>query len=147
MEISLILITKTDIVFIIYDRYLELWLNFKIPQYFYHLFHVHRLTHKKSNFCWPLKMNSKILQEKIKELQEEETEMRLLKRCEKNLDCDEEKERVVSTSQSTVSLRHYDQVISQWFSQSSIFNGPSSLFVIYVALDVLRIYKHQSICA
>lgn len=57
-------------------------------------------------------MNSKVLQEKIKELQEEEIEMRLLKRSEKSLDNDEEKERVVSTSTSTVSLRHYDQVNS-----------------------------------
>lgn len=55
-------------------------------------------------------MNSKIFQDKIKEIQDEEVEMRLLKRSDKSSEFDDEKDRVISTSTSTVSLKHYDQV-------------------------------------
>lgn len=55
-------------------------------------------------------MNSKILQEKIQEIEDEAIEMRLLKRSEKSQDIVEGKEKAVSTSQCTVSLKHYDQV-------------------------------------
>lgn len=56
-------------------------------------------------------MNSKILQDKIKEIEDEEIEMRLLKRSEKNSECGDDKDRaIISGSQSTVSLKHYDQV-------------------------------------
>jgi hypothetical protein len=55
-------------------------------------------------------MNSKVLQEKIKEIEDEEIEMRLLKRSNQD-NVERDKERVVmSSSQSTVSMKHYDQV-------------------------------------
>lgn len=56
-------------------------------------------------------MNSKILQDKLAEIEDEAIEMRLLKRSEKNQDCADLKDRqIISSSQSTVSLKHYDQV-------------------------------------
>lgn len=56
-------------------------------------------------------MNSKILQEKLRAIaaDDEEIEMRLLKRNEKNFEMEKS---AISTSQSTVSLKHYDQVSS-----------------------------------
>lgn len=54
-------------------------------------------------------MNSKILQDKVRDIEEEAIEMRLLKRSgEKNQDGCERS--IISSSQSTVSLKHYDQV-------------------------------------
>lgn len=55
-------------------------------------------------------MNSKILQDKVQEIEDEAIEMRLLKRSEKSQDYVGNKEKAVSTSQLTVSLKHYDQV-------------------------------------
>lgn len=56
-------------------------------------------------------MNSKVLQDIIKETEDGEAEMRLLKRSEKNQENEDGIDRVaVSVSQSTVSLKHYDQV-------------------------------------
>lgn len=58
-------------------------------------------------------MNSKYLQDRIKEFEDEAIEMRLLRRSEKNQDIVECKERqIISSSDSTVSLKHYDQVSS-----------------------------------
>lgn len=60
-------------------------------------------------------MNSKILQEKVQQIEDDAIEMRLLKRSEKNHEVVEEKEKAVEvsvTSQSTVSMKHYDQVNS-----------------------------------
>jgi hypothetical protein len=88
----------------------------KSPQYFLsfhsHSYLIHQLTHKNLDFLLSaLKMNSKILQDKIKDIEDEEIEMRLLKRSEKNQENGEDKERVIiSSSQSTVSMKHYDQV-------------------------------------
>lgn len=53
-------------------------------------------------------MNSKTLEDRVKEIEEETADMRILKRSEK--DSFEEKEKTVNLSQSTVSLKHYDQV-------------------------------------
>lgn len=56
-------------------------------------------------------MNSKYLQDRLKEIEDEAIEMRLLKRSEKNhesVDCKERQ--IISSSDSTVSLKHYDQV-------------------------------------
>lgn len=56
-------------------------------------------------------MNSKVLQDKVREIEEEGVEMRLLKRSEKNQENGDDKEKTaISVSQSTVSLKHYDQV-------------------------------------
>lgn len=55
-------------------------------------------------------MNSKFLQDKVQEIEDEAIEMRLLKRNEKNHECCDDKEKVISTTHSTVSLKHYDQV-------------------------------------
>lgn len=55
-------------------------------------------------------MNSKILQDKIRDIEEEEIEMRLLKRSEKSQENGDDKGTIISSSQSTVSLKHYDQV-------------------------------------
>lgn len=56
-------------------------------------------------------MNSKVLQEKIKELESHDIEMRLLKRTESNQSHLGEVElKGVCSSKSTVSLKHYDQV-------------------------------------
>lgn len=55
-------------------------------------------------------MNSKFLQDKVQEIEDEAIEMRLLKRSEKNHECADDKEKVISLAQSTVSLKHYDQV-------------------------------------
>lgn len=59
-------------------------------------------------------MNSKIFYEKIQQIEDEAIEMRLLKRSEKNHEIAEEKDQPVTEypSQSTVSLKHYDQVSS-----------------------------------
>ena len=54
-------------------------------------------------------MNSKIFQDKVKEIEDEAIEMRLLKRNEKSLDHGEQKNCVILAN-STVSLKHYDQV-------------------------------------
>lgn len=59
------------------------------------------------------KMNSKILQEKVHQLEEDAIEMRLLKRSEKNHEIIEEKGKEAvpeSITPSTVSMKHYDQV-------------------------------------
>lgn len=56
-----------------------------------------------------LEMNSKILQDKVQEIEEEALEMRLLKRNDKD-GLDYRDRSIISTSQSTVSLKHYDQV-------------------------------------
>lgn len=56
-------------------------------------------------------MNSKYLQDKVKEIEDDAIEMRLLQRSEKNLerlDCQDRQ--IISSSDSTVSLKHYDQV-------------------------------------
>lgn len=53
-------------------------------------------------------MNSKTLEDRVKEIEEETADMRILKRSEK--DGFEEKEKAVNHGQSTVSLKHYDQV-------------------------------------
>jgi hypothetical protein len=55
-------------------------------------------------------MNSKVLQEKIKELEGHEIEMRLLKRTESSQSHGEVELRGVCSSKSSVSLKHYDQV-------------------------------------
>jgi hypothetical protein len=56
------------------------------------------------------KMNSKILQDKVQEIEDEVLEMRLLKRSEKGSGQDGKEKSAISTSQLTVSLKHYDQV-------------------------------------
>lgn len=56
-------------------------------------------------------MNSKTLEDRVREIEEETIEMRILKRGDK--DSFEEKEKsglTLTSSQSTVSLKHYDQV-------------------------------------
>lgn len=56
-------------------------------------------------------MNSKFLQDKVRDIEEEAAEMRLLKRNEKNQDGADDKEKpCILSSQTTVSLKHYDQV-------------------------------------
>lgn len=55
-------------------------------------------------------MNSKVLQEKIKEIESHEIEMRLLKRTESGQSQVEAEIKGVCSSKSTVSLKHYDQV-------------------------------------
>ena len=60
-------------------------------------------------------MNSKILQDKIQEIESHEIEMRLLRKNESKPDMNSgnDKEKAALTSnQSTVSLKHYDQVMS-----------------------------------
>lgn len=55
-------------------------------------------------------MNSKVLQDKLRDI-EDGSEMRLLKWSEKNQEIGDDKEKTaVSSSLSTVSLKHYDQV-------------------------------------
>jgi hypothetical protein len=57
-------------------------------------------------------MNSKVLQDKVKEIESHEIEMRLLRQNEKKPPAegsDSDKEALCS-SQSSVSLKHYDQV-------------------------------------
>lgn len=56
------------------------------------------------------KMNSKILQDKVQEIEDEVLEMRLLRRSEKGSGQDGKEKSAISTSQLTVSLKHYDQV-------------------------------------
>lgn len=55
-------------------------------------------------------MNSKVLQDKIKEIESHEIEMRLLKRTESGHSQTEAELKGVCSSKSTVSLKHYDQV-------------------------------------
>lgn len=55
-------------------------------------------------------MNSKFLQDKVQEFEDEAIEMRLLKRNEKHHECCDDKEKIISMTHSTVSLKHYDQV-------------------------------------
>lgn len=57
-------------------------------------------------------MNSKILQDKVKEIEDHEIEMRLLKKNEKPEDSpsNSKEKNALCSSESTVSLKHYDQV-------------------------------------
>lgn len=58
-------------------------------------------------------MNSKILEERIEEIEDQTAEMRLLKRTEKNFDSLADKEKQIlscDNSKTTVSMKHYDQV-------------------------------------
>lgn len=50
-------------------------------------------------------MNSKVLQEKIKEIESHEIEMRIMKRSESS-----HADATVCSSKPTVSLKHYDHV-------------------------------------
>lgn len=56
-------------------------------------------------------MNSKVLQDKIKSIEGHQTEMRLLKEGEKSHPGDHHPAVPSGECQSSVSLKHYDQVI------------------------------------
>lgn len=58
-------------------------------------------------------MNSKILQDKLQEIESHEIEMRLLRKNEKspeNMSADGKEKHAISSDSPTVSLKHYDQV-------------------------------------
>ena len=58
-------------------------------------------------------MNSKILQDKIQEIESHEIEMRLLRKNESKSEMnsgDEKEKAALQSNQPTVSLKHYDQV-------------------------------------
>lgn len=60
-----------------------------------------------------IKMNSKILQDKIQEIESHEIEMRLLRKNESKPDMnsgDDKEKAGLQSNQPTVSLKHYDQV-------------------------------------
>ena len=82
-------------------------------------------------------MNSKIFQDKVKEIEDEAIEMRLLKRNEKSLDHGEQKNCVILAN-STVSLKHYDQVrgSEKSWKASLICNLNFSSFAIFDVLVV-----------
>lgn len=55
-------------------------------------------------------MNSKVLQEKIKEIESHEIEMRILKRTESGSQGEVVDHKGVCSTKSMVSLKHYDNV-------------------------------------
>lgn len=86
-------------------------------------------------------MNSKFLQDKVQEIEDEAIEMRLLKRSEKNHECADDKEKVISLAQSTVSLKHYDQVE---FLTFQIFLTFSIRFLAHRRLEMSRMHSQPS---